>query len=188
MKKQRLLAEHIHSGTIFYDVGANVGVYTLLASLLSGTRGHVYSFEPVPRNIHYLKEHIRINMVSNASVIGAAVCDIDGEVSFSLGSSSSMGYVDNTGDIDVRALKLDTFCSKEKPPTVIKMDIEGAEHLALLGANETLRKCKPTIFLSTHGSRVHSDCCSLLEDIGYALTSVDGKPVEHTNELIGIFG
>src|SRR5438128_664952 len=52
-EKQILFQQVVTEGSVLYDLGANVGFYTLLASSLVGSRGHVYAFEPVPNNLRY---------------------------------------------------------------------------------------------------------------------------------------
>lgn len=69
-------------------------------------------------------------------------------------------------------------------PDFIKMDIEGAEYLALLGARNTFAQNTPTIFLATHGRDVHDRCCRLLTEIGYQLTPITGPDLEHTDEIL----
>jgi hypothetical protein len=60
-EKQKAFIKQVKSGDVFYDIGAHIGFYTLLASKLIGDRGRVYAFEPLPRNIFYLKKHISLN-------------------------------------------------------------------------------------------------------------------------------
>jgi hypothetical protein len=66
-------------------------------------------------------------------------------------------------------VSLDAFAKTHAKPDVIKMDIEGAEHSALLGMKDIL-KSRPTIFLSTHGREIHEQCCALLKEAGYQLS------------------
>jgi hypothetical protein len=62
-----------------YDLGANVGFYRLLASVLVGAHGHVFCFEPLPANVAVLKRHIEINRLTNCTVLPFAVSASDGE-------------------------------------------------------------------------------------------------------------
>src|SRR5579871_1243331 len=59
--KQQCFAGAVSVGSVVYDIGANVGFYSLLASVLVGVSGAVYSFEPVPRNCHFLRRHVDLN-------------------------------------------------------------------------------------------------------------------------------
>lgn len=169
--KQKLFAQYVRPGMIVYDVGANVGFYTLLASRLAGASGHVYAFEPMPRNVSYLERHIRLNDCRNVTVRQAAVGERDGEALFREEASHSQSALDEKGSLRVRVVALDSQ-AEVRPPDVIKMDIEGGEAAALKGAVETLRRHRPVIFLATHGHELHRECSSLLSSIGYSLTEV----------------
>src|SRR5690348_9557213 len=61
---QRLFCRIVKPGDVVYDIGANVGFYTLLASVCAGPSGRVYSYEPLPENIAGLRKHISINHLS----------------------------------------------------------------------------------------------------------------------------
>src|SRR5882762_9068753 len=76
--KQREFSAAIKSGDVVYDLGANVGIYSLLASILVGPRGRVISFEPVPRNLIFLRRHLRLNEITNCSIMDVAVGSFSG--------------------------------------------------------------------------------------------------------------
>ena len=80
--KKKLFEKTIKPGSIVYDIGANVGIYTILSSILCGEAGKVYAFEPVPHNLKYLKKHIELNHLINVTVIGAAVSSTNGKIFF----------------------------------------------------------------------------------------------------------
>jgi len=113
-KKQKLFADYISAGSVVFDIGANVGFYTLLASELVGPKGLVVSFEPAPRNIKFLKEHITINNISNVVVIEGAVADIDGSSFFDKGPNATMGRLNSKGDLQVRTFTLDHIITEKK--------------------------------------------------------------------------
>jgi FkbM family methyltransferase len=160
---QRLFAREINRGGVFYDIGANVGFYSLLASTLIDP-GKVFAFEPLPINVSYLRRHLALNHRTNIKVLEIAVCDQEGEASFEQEETGSMGRLNQQGKLRVRTSTLDTLLRTQEipPPNYIKMDIEGAELRALLGAEDCFRKFKPRLFLATHGREVHQDCCELL--------------------------
>jgi FkbM family methyltransferase len=189
MEKQLLFERTITEGSTVFDLGGHVGFYTLLASELVGPTGKVFVFEPVPRNLFYLKEHLRLNHASNVTVIEAAVSEKGGVASFDEGPSSSMGHLASTGVLQVKTFALDElFFSGEIPaPDCMKLDIEGAEFSALLGAKSILEASHPTIFLATHGSEVHQECCCLLSVIGYQLQPIDGMSLEQSSEILATY-
>jgi len=188
-RKQRLFARSIRPGQVIYDVGANVGYYSLLASSLIGDTGLVVAFEPLPRNVDFLKRHIAINHISNLMIINAAVADRSGRIRFSPGAHHAMGRVQADGSMEFEAVSLDDCIHRLALPSahIIKMDIEGGEFIALLGARTLLKEFHPTIFLATHGPRVHHDCCQLLSAIGYKLKAIDGRPIAQSRELVASF-
>jgi FkbM family methyltransferase len=163
---QRALAQTLKDDDVFYDVGANVGFFSLFAS--QRVR-QVIAFEPLPRNLELLRGNLALNGVRNVQIIEAAVAREPGHVSFAAEGSASMGHIAASGGMRVAAVALDAFVAQGRaaPPTVIKMDIEGAESQALAGAEQVLRTHRPRIFLSTHGWQQHEACGRFLESLGY---------------------
>jgi FkbM family methyltransferase len=185
IEKRILFSKYVRTGMIVYDVGANVGYYTLLASMLTGSKGKVFSFEPLPANISYLKKHIELNRVKNVNVIQNAASDKVSQVRFNFGENRSSGHLSNTGEIEVETISLDEFIKQGNPePDLIKMDIEGAEYDALVGAKDLLRNKKPVIFLATHSSEIKAKCLKLLAEFGYTVTAIDNKPIEESDDFV----
>lgn len=186
--KQRLFADEVWTGSVVFDVGAHVGFYTLLAAVLSGGTGRVVAIEPWPRNISYLRKHLRMNDIGNVEVIEAAASDVDGELSFSEGTNPSTGRLAEAGLLRVASITLDNLVLGEKlpGPHLIKMDIEGGEAAALKGARGILRDHRPVIFLATHGADVHRECRSILETAGYEVRALEGGDIDSTDELIAV--
>ena len=185
--KSRLFEQYVRSGDTVYDIGAHVGFYTLLASVLVGHTGRVAAFEPSPRNLAYLRKHLALNHVRNAVVIEGAVYDHEGEVRITEGPSSSEIRVGAKGAVPVRAFTLDHLVFRDglPAPTVMKIDVEGAEHAVLRGATRLLTEKRPLIFLSTHGPQVHTECCRLLVGLGYTLRPEVGDDIELCSEVVG---
>lgn len=184
--KQRRFEQFVQEGDVVYDIGAHVGFYTLLASELVGASGRVIAFEPLPRNIRFLRQHLALNNCNNVAVIDAVVSDQSATVRFEEGPSSSMGFVSEHGRLELKAVRLDELYAKgEIPrPDVIKMDIEGGEYHALSGAKCLLGEARPVIFLATHGASMHKKCCEFLHALGYRLSALTGVDVGNADELI----
>lgn len=185
--KQRAFAAVIRQGDVVYDLGANVGWYTLMGSVLGASR--VYSFEPVPANLSFLREHLALNGIENCTVYPAAVGRYSGMAHFAVGRTSSDGHLaGQTGphDIAVRLVSLDELIESDAllPPDVIKCDIEGGEFDALLGARKTLERFSPTIFVATHSASLHKMCSEFLRDLRYETAPIEGSPFE--DELIAV--
>ena len=185
-EKQNALRRELKPGSVVYDIGANVGFYSLLASAIVGETGHVYSFEPSSVNLQDLKKHIRLNGVKNCTIIEAAVSSVDGQASFDSSGHRSMGHLAESGGVAVRTVTLDRLfqAGELRPPNVLKIDIEGAERDCLLGAAGVIQKFRPVIFLATHGNDAHSSCIEFLRKMGYSLAPLFEQPIESADELI----
>lgn len=150
----QLAARHfIRRGDAVYDVGANRGWLTTSFWKLVGSAGQVSCFEASPRNIQILEALVSANAMSSAEVIGAAVYTESGievelfENSFS--NTDSIYFADDRAkSIKVPTISLDDylFCT-QRPPRLVKMDIEGAEYDALLGAETLVEKHRPVLLL-----------------------------------------
>lgn len=181
----------IRPGDTVYDLGANVGFYTLLASRLAGSSGRVFAFEPVPRNIRYLERHLLLNGCCNVTVIEAAVAETSGTAHFGERKSYSEGRLvgtddDERGAYSVRVVALDDLVQQGEllPPRVLKIDVEGAEYRALQGCRSTLTHARPSILLSTHSRVVREQCVGLLAGLDYDVQPMfDPHGVDTQSEL-----
>jgi FkbM family methyltransferase len=184
--KQRALQRELKAGQVVYDIGANVGFYSLLASVLVGETGHVYSFEPFPDNLRELRRHLELNQVANCTVMDAAVSSLDGEAPFDPSEDRCMGHLSANGILRVRTLTLDRLIQEQgmRPPNLMKIDIEGAEYECLRGAAGVIQEFAPVIFLATHGREAHTSCLDLLTKWRYRFESLDARPLDATDELI----
>ena len=183
LEMQKRMARELRPGAVFYDVGANVGFYTLLSAGLVAP-GQVYAFEPLPENTAYLRKHLELNGIRNVTLLELAISDQVGTASFAAEETRAMGKLDAAGHLRVCCSTLDALLREDRlaPPDYIKMDIEGGEFRALLGARECFERYRPRLFLATHGRSVHDECCRLLalRDYQYEYTS---RPYEERAEL-----
>lgn len=185
--KRQAFETAIPEGAVVYDIGANVGYYSLMAAVVSGPKGHVYAFEPLPCNVEYLRKHVTLNkMTDRITVFDVAVSDKTGEAAFDLGASTSMGHLAETGEIKVKQVRLDDMVASGeiKPPDYMKVDVEGAEYDVLNGARVLLAQYKPVIFLDTHNREAHNATTKLLNELDYEIYCLDGKPLPESKELI----
>lgn len=160
----------LSTGVVVYDVGANVGIYTVLACRTVGPKGRVFAFEPAVTNLFFLDRHLRLNRFSNCKVVSKAVSSRDGTVYFDSGKGPCLGKIADEGSLRVPAVTIDSFVAEGNPlPQIMKVDVEGAEYDVLLGAKGCLAGSKPVLFLATHGDDVHDRCCFLLKGLGYRL-------------------
>jgi FkbM family methyltransferase len=146
---ERAIAWLLKPGHVMFDVGAHVGEFTLSASYYVGSQGAVYAFEPHPVLAGVIRKNIRLNNLSNAHVIETCISDADGSVKLQLGADLAVASMTPAAAnnrlpdgqvLTVPAQRLDTFWDQLGRPEValIKIDVEGAELLALRGAEEIL--------------------------------------------------
>jgi FkbM family methyltransferase len=139
----------LRSGGTFLDIGANAGLYTLLAAQCVGDSGRVYAFEPGQRELELLRHNIRINQFTNVTVVDSAVSSVNGTARFaesSDGAMSSLARTKHPGQKivewrSVSTLTLDDAVENFQIGKIdfIKMDVEGAEKLVMEGATRTLQ-------------------------------------------------
>lgn len=164
----------IKKGEVVFDVGANVGLHTVLFSRLVGEEGKVIAFEPNLDNLKKLRLNLAINGCNNVVIVEEAIADKNKKYDFyQLKKSSintgdhSLAYTDSIKKLekeegifksDVNGITLDTFCDKaEIRPTFLKMDIEGFEYFALKGGRKLLNEAaKLTIILEFNSQRIKS--------------------------------
>jgi FkbM family methyltransferase len=183
-EQSRIFQEHVPAGATVLDIGAHVGYYTLLSSVLVGMNGHVCAFEPNPANHAFLQRHVALNHLDNVTVENAAVSDRNGTGSFAFGTGSGTGRLSAAGALRVRTVRLDDFCRERAlQPGFLKIDVEGAELAVLRGAGDVVRS-RPVIFLSTHGPQVHMECLAWLRQRGYTLQPIDGADLDSASEVL----
>jgi FkbM family methyltransferase len=142
------LRRSLKQGDVFLDIGANGGIYTVIASKQVGQEGHVYAFEPGEHELRLLRHNIKLNGLTNVTVIQCAVSDKIGNAKFAVvkdGALNSLADLHRTEqDIEswqtVFTLSLDDFVCKYSIPRVdfIKIDVEGAEKLVFEGAKSLM--------------------------------------------------
>jgi FkbM family methyltransferase len=185
--KQRAFAEVTGRGATVLDLGSNVGFYTLLAAELVGSSGHVYAFEPVQRNIEFLRRHIALNKLKNVTVIEAAICESTGRRRFQFHKSAAMGHLSDAGQTEVSTVTLDDFVFRSgATPNSIKIDVEGAELSVLQGAREMLSQHRPALLLATHSRALRVRCLDLISEHGYVVRAIGKNDREGADEFLAI--
>lgn len=155
-ESQALFQKVIYKGAVVYDLGANNGIHSLLFSQLAGPAGTVYSFEPLGTNCKEVEINAGLNNAKNIRIVNAAVSDKSGKMTFHLGLHDKQGSIVGIGvesgqDITVDVITLDEFmASGNLSPDFIKIDIEGAESLALVGFENSFDNIRPVLFIELH--------------------------------------
>jgi len=132
---------------VFYDIGANYGLYTGFGGQVV-TEGTVAAFEPYPPNVAALERTVEINNLSNAEIYDVALSDTAGSREFTAPQSEHFATATFTSDADhpershVRTVRGDDFAAKQNipAPSVVKIDVEGAEPVVLDGMESLLEQ------------------------------------------------
>jgi FkbM family methyltransferase len=150
-----LVTKVIRTGDIVIDGGSNVGFFALLAAARLNGSGCVFAFEPDPKTFALLQQNIRRNRFeSTIRAEQVALTDREGTLDFAVNSEEPMlsslvpAMTDPVGSISVHAARLDAFLAASglERADVIKLDLEGAEPMALEGARAALRTTRMLIF------------------------------------------
>lgn len=178
----RAFAALLAPGMTVMDVGANVGQFTLVAARRVGPSGRVHAYEPTPELAAHILRNLELNGLGNVAVNAVAVSDMAGRASLHFvelddpGENSIVNPSPGTRTLEVPTVTLDGYLAEHAVGTVsvIKMDIEGAEMPALLGARNLLSgddspvlvlELNPkTLAYSGHGP---GDFLALLASFGY---------------------
>lgn len=148
MEVLTFVRDNLRPGDRFLDVGAWVGPYSLLASRLVEPSGRVYAIEPDPVARAALKRNMSQNDASNITVVPWAITEQKGMVDLTpyvLGDSRTKVRPGHEGQ-QVASVSLDEFCDTEDlVPSVIKIDVEGAEPRVLDGGRRALQRARAVI-------------------------------------------
>lgn len=178
MELQRAIQRWVQPGQVVYDLGANVGYVSLLLARAVGAQGQVFAFEPLPTNQERLRRNLELNPGLPVQLIPAAAAENSGRGIFALHGSDDMGRLQMDGGsaaetIEVETIALDDFGKTHPAPSLIKIDVEGAEVFALQGMPTLLRTAKPILFIEIHGYEAGNACWQLLEQAGYEMYWMD---------------
>lgn len=136
------------------DIGANVGLFTLLSASNVGENGYIIAIEPMPKNVIKLQDNIKINNLHNIKVMQIGLSDQIGDFYFTYEDvGSHMTELKSTNSEKIKCLKLDTILENETLEFVVtKIDVEGMELLVLKGAEESMKKnILPIIIFEVNG-------------------------------------
>lgn len=145
-----VMDQYLMAGSIFVDIGMNIGYETLWGSRRVGSSGRVISFEPLPRLVAQATESVVANGFTNVTIVGKALGDECGEMTLYLhprdaGLSSLVNSRGATQRTKIAVSTLDLELQQIDRIDLIKMDVEGFEFEALRGAAGTLRRLHPPI-------------------------------------------
>jgi FkbM family methyltransferase len=182
---QKALVERLQPGMVFYDLGANVGFFSLLAARLVGAAGRVFSFEPDAEVAARLRRNIGLNEVSTITVVEAGVWSTNANVRFIRSDASSpdrgtgrfVSDENQASGASTRCVALDDFVQSAPRPNAIKCDVEGAELEALRGARKLLEIHRPWIMCEMHSNANDRVAREFLGNLGYEIETVDANHI-----------
>ncbi len=185
---QAAISEHLRPGNVFYDIGANVGFFTILAAARVGDHGQVVAFEPVPQNVQAICHNVALNHFQQVTVVQKAASDHEGEAALIVTSTSGGATLASAGHpqdadqlITVDLIRVDTCIQREKMPIpqVIKIDVEGAEIEVFMGMQATLQAHHPVVIYEVDDEdpsafeKKRLACEAFLQTFGYQITRLE---------------
>ena len=149
----KFLKQIIKNGDTVLDLGANIGVYTLIFAKLVGKSGHVFAFEPDPTNFEILSKNVKENKHENVTLVQKAVSEKNDKIKLFVSKRNHASHrifdsEEKRNSIEVDVITLDTYFKKIKNPiNFIKMDVEGVEGATLLGASNIIKNSKDLVIM-----------------------------------------
>jgi FkbM family methyltransferase len=185
----------------FYDIGANIGYYSLLAEM-ENKNIKVVGFEPATGPLYYFKENVRINNFTNIKVESIALSHKEGEIIFHEIKNKKYSYLEhnlagesNAGSNtegrnfvqnNVKTTTLDSYVKNtaENSIDLIKMDTEGTEHFILEHANNILRDMKPIVICETLFNTIEPELEKIMSQFGYEFYNHTESGLIQTKSII----
>lgn len=196
----RLLETLLHPGQTAYDLGANMGLYSLPMARRVGREGKLYCIEANPLCVPFLRANLAANKLDQAEIVPIAVLDRRETVRFKLSyGSSNVGMTEAAGfyghkighEIHVQAMAFDDLVTELelRPPDFLKIDIEGAEGRALQGMHQTLEQHHPLMIIELHGQGHARAALDELDRHGYSYEDpVSGRRFEDADGACEFLG
>ena len=187
---QNIFAQHLKTGDVFYDIGANVGFFSVIAAKLVGREGKVYAFEPGVENAKSIRHNAELNNFNQIEVIEKAVSNTSGSGEFLLAKYSG-GHAlatadappDLAGKVTVDLVSIDDLIASEQiePPNFVKVDVEGAELDVLKGMTQTIKTYQPTVIYEVDDGdraayeRKYQELADFFESFNYQVTQTENS-------------
>jgi FkbM family methyltransferase len=184
--------DNMKQGDTVIDIGANVGMYSLMSAV--SRKVNVYAFEPEASNYNLLCQNIRLNNVQDkVTAYCAGTLDYDGFSVLNIAQDRDVGpggschTVDEEKNFDlskmnvafkqgINIVKLDTFCKQMNiVPDHIKMDVDGLEHRVIDGAEESIQKSKTVIIELNTNLTEHNNAVGKMKSLGFKLDETQVK-------------
>jgi len=179
---QEALRRLLGPGDVLYDVGANIGFFAMLGARLVGPDGRVYAFEPVAESAEAVRANAALNGFAQVEVHPVAVGAAGGRARLSVVEDLSWSRLESelqhpraSASVDVDVISLDNLvdAGSLRPPTLVKIDVEGAELAVIEGMRGVLERHEPAVICELHGTG--AEVAAAFETLGYDVTNLEGK-------------
>ncbi|MFP9193643.1 FkbM family methyltransferase [Natrialbaceae archaeon A-CW1-1] len=175
---------------VVYDIGGNVGTYTCFIASILGPRQTI-AFEPEPKNADRLRDNLELNEL-DAEVIEVALSDADGTVELALSGEKAgegehaIATGQNKNTIEIEMTRGDAVIEQRNlpVPSVIKIDVEGAEMSTLRGLKGVLQKHVRLVYVEIHPEKIPEfgdsvpEVRAFLNDAGFEITEMTSRGSE----------
>ena len=205
IKLAKFLIQQLKEGDCFIDIGAHYGYFTLLGATLVGSKGQVLSFEAAPNTYGVLRKNVQNHPTITA--LNKAISNSSESITFFEFPNLYSEY--NSMDIQqfeqeewitkyppkkhiIEAIDLSTFITESKcHPSIIKIDVEGAEYKVIQGASSYLQQHRPMIVMEylspERGNTPHSAAVQLLNKLGFDAYTIDNNGLLKKEEALDSF-
>lgn len=179
----RLFEAVVRPGDDVFDVGANIGVFTIPLARMVGPEGSVVSIEPERMNYYTLCANVAINNLSQVVCWHYGVSDecgtmlvpdLDRNIEQNFGGLELAEIKDNIDGQMVSVIRLDQLGFNCRSVKLIKVDVEGMEERVLRGATRTIEKYRPFLYVENDRAEKSRGLISYIESLGYK--TLDHKP------------
>jgi FkbM family methyltransferase len=174
---QHEIVRRLRPGQTAWDIGAYIGYHTLLMRKTSVT-GEVVAVEPHPTTRVRLEQNLKLNGADHAvTIVPMAIAERPGTIRMlEHGDRPAHNCVDPEGELALPATTLDQLLDQFGPPSLVKMDVERSEDLALAGGRRLLEEVRPIWIIELHGGDHGRRALEQLDDCDYLVRGMTDVP------------
>lgn len=158
-KEIDMIKKIIKKGDVVIDVGANIGIYTCILAKLVSPNGHVFSFEPIPENVHLIRKSVELNNFKNVSIIPKGVAAKPSKLTMYLAKDvAGHSFAEFKGHVGKKIIDVTTIDNEiQEEIKFMKIDAEGFDFQVLKGMQKTIKNSHDlTILIEFYPSQLRS--------------------------------
>lgn len=177
-----IMRDLVKPGMTVVDVGAHIGIETMMFSRWVGEQGRVISFEPDPATRSRLRRNVELNGLKNVALFPVAISDCAGQIRFAATGEVTARLIrpDESGAsilVECNTLDAAVLSPDWPPPEFVKIDVEDNEVAVLKGAERLLSETRPHLLIEIHSPASLAGCVKQLRRFGYTGQPVPADPV-----------